>query len=164
VALDVGRLFREHHQALYRYLVAFGGDEATAKDAVQFAFLRMLERPPEDGSPRAWLYRVATNAVVEWTRSEGHRRRLAQDRGYPPALGDPPEEASRRAEVNDARDRLQRVLSRLEERDRTLLLMREEGFTHREMAEAVGTTTGSVGTLLARALKKAGAAMAEEMQ
>jgi DNA-directed RNA polymerase specialized sigma24 family protein len=32
--------------------------------------------------------------------------------------------------------------------------MREEGFTHREIAEAVGTTTGSVGTLIARALDR----------
>jgi DNA-directed RNA polymerase specialized sigma24 family protein len=32
--------------------------------------------------------------------------------------------------------------------------MREEGFTHREIADAVGTTTGSVGTMFARALAK----------
>jgi DNA-directed RNA polymerase specialized sigma24 family protein len=32
--------------------------------------------------------------------------------------------------------------------------MREEGFAHREIAEAVGTTTGSVGTLIARALDR----------
>jgi DNA-directed RNA polymerase specialized sigma24 family protein len=32
--------------------------------------------------------------------------------------------------------------------------MREEGFSHREIAEAVGTTTGSVGTMFARALTK----------
>ena len=35
-----------------------------------------------------------------------------------------------------------------------MLLMREEGFSHREIAEAVGTTTGSVGTMIARALDK----------
>jgi DNA-directed RNA polymerase specialized sigma24 family protein len=32
--------------------------------------------------------------------------------------------------------------------------MREEGFSHKEIADAVGTTTGSVGTLIARALLK----------
>jgi len=35
-----------------------------------------------------------------------------------------------------------------------VLLMREEGFAHREIAEAVGTTTASVGTMIARALDK----------
>jgi DNA-directed RNA polymerase specialized sigma24 family protein len=32
--------------------------------------------------------------------------------------------------------------------------MREEGFAHREIAEAVDTTTGSIGTIVARALDK----------
>jgi DNA-directed RNA polymerase specialized sigma24 family protein len=35
-----------------------------------------------------------------------------------------------------------------------MLLMREEGFSHREIADAVGTTTGSVGTMLVRALDR----------
>ena len=46
------------------------------------------------------------------------------------------------------------VLDALPERDRTILLMQQEGFSHREIAEAVGTTTGSVGTMLARAMKR----------
>jgi DNA-directed RNA polymerase specialized sigma24 family protein len=42
----------------------------------------------------------------------------------------------------------------LGEKERTVLLMREEGFSHREIADAVGATTGSVGTMIARALDK----------
>lgn len=51
-------------------------------------------------------------------------------------------------------DGIRAALAALPERDRTILLMREEGFKHREIAEAVGTTTGSVGTLIARALDR----------
>jgi DNA-directed RNA polymerase specialized sigma24 family protein len=40
--------------------------------------------------------------------------------------------------------------------------MREEGFTHREIADAVGTTTKSVGTLIARALDRMAGALAPE--
>ena len=32
--------------------------------------------------------------------------------------------------------------------------MREGGFSHQEIAEAVGTTTKSVGSMIARALRK----------
>jgi DNA-directed RNA polymerase specialized sigma24 family protein len=46
------------------------------------------------------------------------------------------------------------ALQELETRDRTILLMREEGFSHREIAGAVGTTEKSVGTMIARALAK----------
>jgi RNA polymerase sigma-70 factor (ECF subfamily) len=55
---------------------------------------------------------------------------------------------------------VQAALSALPERDRTILLMREEGFTHAEIAAAVGTTTKSVGTLAARALTKLAALLA----
>ena len=41
--------------------------------------------------------------------------------------------------------------------------MREEGFTHAEIAEAIGSTTKSVGTLLTRALLKS-AKHLEEVQ
>ena len=49
---------------------------------------------------------------------------------------------------------MREALATLSDKERAVLLMREEGFTHREIAEAVGTTTGSVGTMIARALDK----------
>jgi DNA-directed RNA polymerase specialized sigma24 family protein len=51
------------------------------------------------------------------------------------------------------------ALSALSPKERSAVLMREEGFAHREIAEALGTTTGSVGTLLARALDRLGKAL-----
>ena len=57
-------------------------------------------------------------------------------------------------EREEARERVRRGLAALSEKERLLLLMREEGFKHREIAEVVGTTTASVGTLIARALVK----------
>jgi RNA polymerase sigma-70 factor (ECF subfamily) len=160
--IDAALLFKQHHEGLFRYLFALTGDEALAKDAVQFSFLRLLERPPADDNAKAWLYRVATNAVREWGRSEGRRRRLLEARGFAPALGDEPVSPDREVEQVERREEAHRVLERLGERDRTLLFMREEGFTHREIADAVGTTTGAVGTLLARAIRKAAQAITEE--
>ncbi len=46
---------------------------------------------------------------------------------------------------------VRRALDGLDARDRELLLMREEGFSYREMAEALDIPEASVGTLLARA-------------
>jgi RNA polymerase sigma factor (sigma-70 family) len=53
------------------------------------------------------------------------------------------------------------ALDELSAKERTALLMREEGFRHREIAEAIGTTTGSVGTLLSRAIRKAALRLGE---
>jgi RNA polymerase sigma-70 factor, ECF subfamily len=46
------------------------------------------------------------------------------------------------------------VLERIPERDRQLLLMREEGFKYDEIARVIGVAPASVGTLIARALRK----------
>ena len=56
------------------------------------------------------------------------------------------------------------ALAALSEKERSVLLMREEGFKHREIAEAVGTTTQSVGTLVARALDKLAGQLASHME
>lgn len=154
--LDAEALFREHHAALFRYLVRLtAGDEAMAKDAVQQAFLRLLETPPEDDSNvRAWLYTVATNAVRGWTH--GSRRRHALLTEHTDRLPTPREavQPDRQVEASGELRRLQEALDQLPHRDRSILMLRAEGLKHREIAEAVGTTTGSVGTLAARALKK----------
>ncbi len=149
---DVAELFRAHADAIYRYLVRLtGGHHAAAQDAVQQAFLRYLEAPP-DRHPRAWLYRVATNGVREWAGTERRRERLlAENAGrtlLPEVEPGPDERTERWSDV----ERIRRALAGLPERDRTVLLMREEGFKHREIAEAVGTTTGSVGTMISRSM------------
>lgn len=151
--IDVEELFREHHIVLYRYLMRLSGDPDLAADAVQHAFTTMMERSPKDTNRKAWLFTVATNFVREVRRSHAKRRDLAVgavDR-IAPEGGPPPDESA--IAVMESR-RVRKALDRLSDRDRTVLLMREEGFTHREIAEAVDTTTGSVGTIAARALDK----------
>jgi RNA polymerase sigma factor (sigma-70 family) len=152
--MDAGRLFEEHHGALYRYLVRLTGDAETAADAAQETFVRLVERRPRDEQLRAWLYKVATNLVREWGATRTRRAGLARAGIQRLPVADPEPDP---AAVFDAKQRTTAVraaLDALSERDRTVLLMREEGFTHREIAEAVGTTTGSVGTMIARALTK----------
>ena len=51
-------------------------------------------------------------------------------------------------------DARRQALSRLSERDRQMLLMREEGFRYDEIARVAAVAPGSVGTLLARAARR----------
>jgi RNA polymerase sigma factor (sigma-70 family) len=152
--MDAGRLFAEHHAALFRYLARMTGDPDAAADAAQEAFVRLVEKPPAPGQTRAWLFRVGINAARLSERTRHRRLRLVSSAPERQPVGDGPEAPDRAAERSQERERVQRALAGLSERDRTILLMREEGFTHREIAEAVGTTTPSVGTLVARALGK----------
>lgn len=152
--MDAGRLFEEHHASLFRYLVRLTGDVDLAHDAAQEAFVRLVSKPPRDEQPRAWLFTVATNLVRTWANRRSRRLVLLQSAGARAPAADPLPDPEQIAQANERRDVVRNALDALTEKDRTVLLMREEGFTHREIAAAVGTTTGSVGTMIARALDR----------
>ncbi|HEY2824062.1 MAG TPA: sigma-70 family RNA polymerase sigma factor [Gemmatimonadales bacterium] len=151
---DTPGLYAEVRPVLLRYLTRLTGDADAAEDFVQEAFVRLAERPPgDDRNIKGWLFTVATNLARDGLRTS--RRRLVLVRGVGDRVSaDPPRDPSSGVERAELRARVRRALEGLSERERTALLMREEGFSHREIAEAVDTTTQSVGTLLARALKK----------
>jgi RNA polymerase sigma-70 factor (ECF subfamily) len=153
--MDVEDAFRSHHQALFRFLARESGDPELAQDAVQETFLRLHRRPPDDvAAVRPWLFVTGLNVIRDATKIASNRRRLLERRRseYPRPSRDPtPEE---RLELAEDHARLREALDGLRERERVALLMREEGFKHREIAEALDTTTGSIGTLIARSLDK----------
>jgi RNA polymerase sigma factor (sigma-70 family) len=152
--VDAAALFEENYDSLCRYLLRFTGDSDAAADAAQESFVRLLERMPEAENPRAWLFTVATNVALEAARTRTRRARLLAAGIERAPHGDPLPAADALVEADARRRGVQRALMTLSEKERQALLMREEGFAQREIAEAVGTTTGSVGTLLASALDK----------
>jgi RNA polymerase sigma factor (sigma-70 family) len=150
-------VFAQHHERLVRYLARFTGDADQAADIAQETFVRFLERAPDHTFAAPWLFRVATNLALDAARMQTRRRRLIMRAPAALTHADPPPSPDRDIDRSAARAVVNLALDRLSPHERTALLMREEGFTHREIAEAVGTTTGSVGTLIARALRKAAA-------
>jgi RNA polymerase sigma factor (sigma-70 family) len=153
-ARGAAALFEQHHEALYRYLARYTGDSDLAADITQETFVRYLERPPAPEISAPWLFRVATNLARDASRSVRRHRELATSGRIARSYSDPPLPPDRAVERAEADALVKRALTALSEKERMALLMREEGFAHREIADALGTTTGSVGTLLARALRK----------
>lgn len=147
-------MFDEHYEPLFRYLTRLTGDTDTAADAAQEAFVRLVEKSPSGTQVRAWLFRVATNVVRDESRVRRRRLELLRETPARAPLGDQPPAPDEALEIAERRARVRRALEALSERDRTVLLMREEGFSHQEIAEAVETTTKSVGSMIARALQK----------
>ncbi len=153
-------LFRLHHEGLRRFLVRFTGDGDVAADVAQEAFVRLLERPPRQHGP-AWLYRVAVNLARDRARVAARRRVLLRSAGDRLPSADPPPAPDAVLEAQRRRRQVAQALATLSAKERMALLMREEGFAQREIAQAVGTTTKSVGTLTARALRKLAARLDE---
>ncbi len=152
--MDVEALFNRHQAALVRYLLRYTGDPDAAADAAQETYLILIERPPEsDDNVRAWLFSVATN-VVRQNRRKRHEVALAPDEVAEIPARDPALDPLAAVELDEKRQAVRSLVAKLSSKERTILLMREEGFTHREIAETVGTTTKSIGTMIDRTLQK----------
>jgi RNA polymerase sigma-70 factor (ECF subfamily) len=151
--VDFDALYDEVFPSLFRYCTRLTGDADAAEDVAQEAFVRLLERGVE-GHPvalRVWLFRVATHLVRDRYRVGENRKRLLETYPVAPSgLPDPDEQLEAEEQAGGVRA----ALGALTERDRTMLLMREEGFSYREIGEAVDVLPSSVGTLLARAQKR----------
>lgn len=148
-------LYREHGPALHRFLVRMTGDAELAADVLHDAFQRLIERPPRRRENlRAWLFRVAINRLRDVRRMSTRRQKILAALPTGSSVADPPPRPDRALALIEARQTADEVLSGLTDRERQILLMREEGFAHREIAAAVGTTTGSIGTMIARALER----------
>ncbi|MDT8436555.1 MAG: sigma-70 family RNA polymerase sigma factor [Gemmatimonadota bacterium] len=149
--MDVRVAFEEHYASLFRYALRFTGDPDAAEDIAQEAFVRLLEQDLPADEVRPWLFVVAANLARDGTRRTARRRRLLEEHAPLPSRPEAPE---RRVERGERIGRVREALAALSERDRTLLLMREEGFRYSEIAAAVGVKPTSVGALVARALKR----------
>ena len=148
---DFSELFNEHFQRLYRYLDRLAGDPELAADIAQETFVRLYERKTVPDAPAAWLVTVAMNLFRNAHSTRQRRRRLLEvvpdaeafaDRSVPPAHS---------IESREIERRVRRALDGIPERERQLLLLRAEGYSYRDIAEALDLHEGSVGTLLARA-------------
>ena len=148
--MDYDRLFERLYPALFRYLRRLTGDADAAEDAAQEAFVRLTEQSLPEDEVRPWLFTVGTNLIRDRARKADRHRRLQPHvpRAQAPDL--PDVSAVRRERISMVRE----ALADLSERDRTMLLMREEGFKYAEIAQSVGVAPGSVGTLLARAARR----------
>jgi RNA polymerase sigma factor (sigma-70 family) len=144
-------LFRERFPMLYRYLKRVSGDATLADDVAQESFVRLHARGRMPADPGAWLVAVANNIARDEYRTSKRRRRLLAVWGGPQEEGRSPAASDAQLLTQEREKAVRQALDTVSERDRRLLILRHEGFSYREIAEALGIATSSVGTLLARA-------------
>lgn len=149
--MDYEEVFHSHYSAVFRYLHRLTGDADVADDLAQETFVRLLEKQVSDEGIRSWLFTVARNLVRDRSRVRSRREELLDQYDTGPSRPQRPDEAAERQERVEA---VRAALDELSERDRTMLLLREEGFKYSEIADVIDVSPSSVGTLLARALRR----------
>ena len=118
---------------LYAYALSLTGDAARSEDAVQDAFVRLLQYAPgrELASPEGFLFTATRNLILD------ERRRRAVRENPPAALplvqasGEPDEAATQ-------------ALGRLPEEQREAVVLKiYAGLTFAEIGEVTGTSLGT---------------------
>src|SRR5262245_14257137 len=145
--------FEEHQQKLTSFAYAMTRDRDAADDLVQESFLRLVKelnagRPPDNVA--AWLFRVCTNLAM----SRGRRITTVQKylRVVRGGMDAPPADIEiLRREENAT---LLEGLSRLPADARAALLMASQGFSGREIADALGRSEVATRTMMFRAREK----------
>jgi RNA polymerase sigma factor (sigma-70 family) len=156
------RLFDEQYSSLFRYLDRLSGDPDLAADLAQEAFVRLYRRGEVPEDARAWLGTVATNLFRDERRRSSRRLRLLSEQPPELTLGAPAPAPDAGAISVEQRESVRSALDRLSLRDRQMLLLRHEGYSYREIAQALGVPETGVGTQLIRATAAFRAAFLEE--
>jgi RNA polymerase sigma-70 factor (ECF subfamily) len=145
------RLYRAHGDRIYGLCLRMSGDRVRATELAQDVFVRAWEqlgRLRADSDAGAWLWRLATNVVLNAQRSD--RRRLA--RVAPVAEPGLLERADLGTPLPVRRLSLDAAIARLPERAREVFVLHDvEGFAHAEVAEMLGVAEGTVRAHLHRA-------------
>jgi RNA polymerase sigma-70 factor (ECF subfamily) len=75
---DFERLYDDHAQALFSYLLNFTRNEADTRDVLQEVFVKIAQRPEilnDVGDMRSFLLRLAHNATIDLVRRRGTREK-----------------------------------------------------------------------------------------
>jgi RNA polymerase sigma-70 factor (ECF subfamily) len=143
-------LFEAQYASLFRYLQRLTGDVDAAEDLAQEVFVRLYQRGSLPDDARAWMAAVAHNLLRDEKRTAKRRLLLVQAR--PLGLqGNSALTADEKLLADERRKAVRAALDTLNERDRRMLLLRHSGYSYREIAQTVGVSETSVGTLLLRA-------------
>jgi len=149
------RLFEEHSERLYSFLVYHTGNRALAEDLLSETFERVLRSrqrfDPRKGSERRWLYTIALNLLRDQARRRTHEERALQHVG----AGTSQEQADPALSAVERRDELHRALSRLNEDEREALALRfGADLKLRDVANVLGEGESAVEGRIYRALGK----------
>ena len=148
------QLYRRHYDAVFRYCVHRLFERQTAEDVTSGVFLKVVENfssfKGNERQFRNWLYKIATNAVNDHFRKTA-RRNVLLKRACKQAN-------SQVADCEESTEKLallKEAVFALKPRYQTIITLRFfENLKLTEIAEALGSSDGTVRSQLARALAR----------
>ncbi len=156
-------LYVRHRGPLLRYLRRLMGDDSSAEDAFQEAFVyffRHLERYEARGQLGAYLFRIARSIALD-EKSAARRERAAAERSAAPESAAPPEEEEADPAAARAREALLELPAHLRE---VADLRLTENLDYARIAEIQGVSEATARSRMRYALEALRAALGARKQ
>ena len=158
------RIFGEwlsgHKGILFKVVHAYAVEHADRQDLFQEIVIqiwRSVDAFRNESSVPTWMYRVALNTAVAWTRKEDRHQRGKQPLENVKSL------LTTSSEARDPRvEWLYQQIAQLKDVDRSVALLLLDGFSYKEIAAIVGITENNVGVKINRIKQALAGKRAEE--
>lgn len=150
-----GQLYDAYVDTIYRFIYLRVEDQQTAEDITANVFMKSwekLDRYQPRGVPfRAWLFRIARNAVIDHYRT---RKEVAPLEAVVNTYDESAMPVSERVSVRIEAEKIVRLMKELTEDQRNVLTLKlVHGLNTKEVAKALGKRQGAVRALQMRGLQ-----------
>lgn len=154
-------LYSRHKDRLYRFLLRSAPNAALAEEFAQETWTSVIKRASQfqaKGQFKTWLFTIARNKLIDYSRSQARKLDDAQN---------PEAEVEASADKNSNPEKayelaqMLQVIQALPDEQREAFLLKEEGFSLREIAELTQTEGETVKSRLRYARKRLHASLSD---
>jgi RNA polymerase sigma factor (sigma-70 family) len=156
VEIGFDEAFTLHHRTVFRCARSVVQDAALAEDITQEVFMRLyknIDNIKDEEMLRPWLIRVALNLsknairgnIRANVREENYFKEVEENSVFEPEID---------YEKREQAKEVQRALEKVKEPLRSCLVLKQQGLSYKEIAEALSLNETSIGTFVARARKE----------
>lgn len=147
----VRALYERYAPRVHAVVRRIAGDDELAKDYAQEAWIRAIRALPTfrgDARFSTWLHRIAVNAALQAARKASTREKRRVEMPDQIAIGPMRQDALLEERLQEAMDLLPDGMRRV------LILHDVEGYTHEEIGDVLGVTSGTSKSQLFKARAK----------
>ena len=155
-----GEWLAAHKGILFKVVRAYAFEHADREDLFQEVAVqvwRSVDAYRGGSSVRTWVYRIALNAAISWTRKQDRHQRGKQPLEIVDGLL-----AVSAAETDSGVEWLYRQIAQLKDVDRSVALLMLDGFAYKEIAAIAGISEGNVAVKINRIKAALTAQLAKE--
>lgn len=144
-AVTFNQIFLATRDRMYQFVKKLTQDEADIKDIVQDCYVSLWQHMPQidlEQDVLPLLFTYARNRVIDYLRKKATRQQLLQE--WQPAHAD----ETPTEQLLDYKERLEQLQVSINQlpshRKKIFTLVKQDGFSHKEVAEQLGISTATV--------------------